>query len=186
MSDSLHSLCCQSTANRDASHLRASQTLVLCSTGPLRGNVTITCFLIIFFHQFLQICRSVNLREENKAAALGRRREDAEERSPVITGAEEGRDEGQQEQWAHTSSMKLIVPVWDRKYVSDKVFSPSIELSTCLTMQLHISSLVGFVVWSAFFYEGVNKSLLHLQYLFFPFQCLREGFDLICIYEFIL
>lgn len=185
MSDSLHSLCCQSTANRDASHLCASQTLV-CSTGPLRGNVTITCFLIIFFHQFLQICRSVNLREENKAAALGRRREDAEERSPVITGAEEGRDEGQQEQWAHTSSMKLIVPVWDRKYVSDKVFSPSIELSACLTMQLHISSLVGFVVWSAFFYEGVNKSLLHLQYLFFPFQCLREGFDLICIYEFIL
>lgn len=186
MSDSLHSLCCQSTANRDASHLRASQTLV-CSTGPLRGNVIITFFLIIFFHQSLQICRSVNLREENKAAGLGRRREDAEGRSPVSIGAEEGRDEGQQEQWVHTSSMKLIVPVWDRKYVSDKVFSPSIDC------QLVWPCSYIFPVWLVLLFEvpsfmkkWVNKSLLHLQYLFFFFQCLWEGFDLICIYEFIL
>lgn len=58
-----------------------------------------------------------------------------------------------------------------------------------MNMQLHISSMVGFVVsgWG-FFFEDVSKQKCKpsSRIPFFFFQCLCKGFDLICIYGFIL
>lgn len=120
------------------------------------------CYNIIFSHyfflQFLQIHRSVNLREERESCWSQSEKGRCREKEPI-----ECWGKGRQRMGDSRNSEDTHLP-WSSQFLFEvgNMFQQSFQskcsvVNLSMTMQLHISSLVCFVVWGAFFFEDESK-----------------------------